>query len=405
VNRSRGVRAALVAAVVAALTVTVAGPAAAEPSPGRPDDRVAAETSLLAALRRDLHLSAAQARRLLVQQAGVDGLAETMSARLGPDYGGAWFDQRTGKLVVAATGPERAALARSARTETRVVRYSLQTLRGIMATLDAAARQDQRRMSAAISWAVDVQRNQVVVNVHKGQAGALGPLVAAYGDAVSVQESTLNPVLTTDFLDGGDPFNGCSVGFNVTKDGVGHFLTAGHCGKAGDNVQSGGVFVGSFVQSFFPFFDDALVRVDNTALWTQGGWVFAYTDDPGIVYRIAGYRDSPVGTAVCKSGRTSKVTCGTVTGKDETVNAFDGTGRFLGPVTGMTRDTACAEPGDSGGSNFSITSDGNFAEGMSSISDLTADGRCREKVGGQSTMWFFPVADSIAFYGVTLMTR
>jgi streptogrisin C len=388
--------------------MTITGPAAAAPTPDRHSDRTATNASLVAALQRDLHLTAAQVTRLLAAQAQTKGLETTMSARLGADYGGAWFDQTTGKLVVTTTRSERTGAARSASTDTRVVKHSLQALTSIKNHLDAVAKQDKQQMSAATSWAVDVVHNQVVVNVRKGQAKTVSPLVAGYGDAVRVEETALNPTVTADFLDGGDPFNGCSVGFNVARDGVGFFLTAGHCGSAGQTAQQAGVTIGPFVQSFFPDFDDALVRNDNPGFWIQGPWVFAYDGNPDDVFSLSGFRDSPVGTPVCKSGKTTGLTCGTVTVKDESVNVSDANGNPLGTVNGLTRHSACVELGDSGGSNFSSDSTGNFAEGMTSAAllsqDSTGRARCQEVSGGQNVSWFFPVADSIAFYGVTLMT-
>jgi streptogrisin C len=407
VIRLRALRPLSVAAVAIALSMIMVGPAHAAPAPDRASDPAAATTALYAALERDLHLTQAGVTQLLNAQAQAGDLERTMSAKLGADYGGAWFDRKSGKLVVAATTGERAALARNPRTQTRVVRHSLHELNGVKAALDATARRDKRAMAGVTAWSVDVEHNQVVLTVRPGQSKAVGAMVAGYGDAVRIQESALKAVVASDYLDGGDPFNGCSVGFNVVKDGVGYFLTAGHCGSAGQNTQQAGVAIGPFVESHFPDFDDALVRNDNSSYWAQGPWVYAYTDDPGVVYNISGFRDSPVGTAICKSGRTTGLTCGTITATDESVQVSDSAGNPLGTVYDLTRHTACVEPGDSGGSNISVTSSGNFAEGTTSAASVSSDGtrlRCQEVFGGTNQSWYFPVADAIPFYGVTLMT-
>lgn len=409
-TRRKSIRGALAATAIIALSMTGVGTAnAAEPAPSRGGDQAAARASLLAALQRDLDLTAGEAKQLLARQGQVAGLEQTMAAKLGQEYAGAWFDKQKGKLVVAATTPERAALARSAATETRVVKYSKQALEKIRTGLDAVAKREPRKVSAIASWAVDVQRNQVVVTARKGQSKAAATLVAGHGDAVRVEESAADPVLTADFLDGGDPFDnpavgGCSVGFNVTLNGVGHFLTAGHCGTAGNNTSQAGVFIGPFVQSFFPDFDDALVRNDNPGFWIQGPWVFPYNGNPNDFLTINGLRDSPVGTAVCKSGRTTGLTCGEVTATDVSVDYVDGAGNPIGTVTGLTQHSACVEPGDSGGANFSTAGSQNFAEGMTSGAQLVNNTDCLEKHGQENVSWFFPAADSIAFYGVTLMT-
>lgn len=264
-------------------------------------------------------------------------------------------------------------------------------------------------MSAAISWSVDPQRNQVVVTARQGQAKALAPALARHGDAVHVVESAIQPQVTEDFLDGGDPYDNdtqggrCSVGFNVTRNGVNHFLTAGHCGVAGDDTSQGGEEIGPFTDAFFPNEDDALVRNDNTSFWLQGPWVFAY-DGTGGVFNINGFRDSPDGTAVCKSGQTTGLTCGEVTGTDVSVNYVDADGNPIGTVFGLTQHDACVERGDSGGANFSFTATQNFAEGVTSGAALAENGDCLEKLGDENVSWYYPVADSIAFYGITLMT-
>ena len=63
-----------------------------------------------------------------------------------------------------------------------------------------------------------------------------------------------------------------------------------------------------------------------------------------------------------------------------------------GSVTGLIRTTACAEPGDSGGS--AIT--GNQAQGVTS----GGSGSCR--TGG--TTYFQPVNEILQRYGLTLRT-
>jgi streptogrisin C len=316
--------------------------------------------------------------------------------------------------VVAVTKAERASLAVSAGADARVVTRSLRSLQAITAELDKLTGRDGSRatgtagtrsakLAGVTTWAVDVQANQVVVKVRRGQQAAAAALLARHGSAVRVEQTDAVPRPNADFLDGGDPYNGCSVAFNVFRDGVGHFLTAGHCGSAGTIASQAGVQIGPFVESFFPEFDDALVRNDNSAFWVQGPWVFAYTGDPGVVYNISGFLDSPVGTAVCKSGRTTGVTCGWIRAKNVTVNYPQGT------VFNMTQTSACTERGDSGGAHFSTNGSGqNFAEGIHSGGALISeeDPRCLEKANPpqESVAFYQPIAPSIAFYGVDLMT-
>jgi streptogrisin C len=89
---------------------------------------------------------------------------------------------------------------------------------------------------------------------------------------------------------------------------------------------------------------------------------------------------------VCRSGRTTGWRCGTILGRNETVNYPQGA------VSGLTRSNACAEGGDSGGSWIS----GNQAQGVTS----GGSGNCSS--GG--TTWFQPVNEILGVYGLTLVT-
>jgi streptogrisin C len=93
-----------------------------------------------------------------------------------------------------------------------------------------------------------------------------------------------------------------------------------------------------------------------------------------------------IGFSVCRSGQTTGWHCGTIQAFNQTVNYA------AGPVYGMTRTNACAEPGDSGGSFIS----GNSAQGMTS----GGNGNCR--TGG--TTYFQPIGPALQAWGLTLYT-
>jgi streptogrisin C len=201
-------------------------------------------------------------------------------------------------------------------------------------------------------------------------------------------------------MDGGDEINfaNCSAGFNLRNPstGQGFLLTAGHCTASGQsNYGQGGYYFGPTLSSFFPTYDDALIRNDSGGYWIQGPWV-DYNPSNGGYINVSGYSDSPVGTLVCKAGITTKWTCGYIRVKDEAVAYAQGT------VYGMTRHSACVEPGDSGGANVAALSVWS-PEGVTSGAQLYWDGsryRCAEAVGaGESVSWYFPIADSLAYYG------
>ena len=91
---------------------------------------------------------------------------------------------------------------------------------------------------------------------------------------------------------------------------------------------------------------------------------------------------------MCKSGITTKWTCGIITAKNQTVTYSGGR-----TVYGMTRHNACVEPGDSGGANVSVLG-GYHAEGVTSgasmIEDATGKKHCRAKFGLRQHLLVLP---------------
>ncbi|MBB4910001.1 S1 family peptidase [Actinophytocola algeriensis] len=396
------VRVLVTAAAVGTLAVAVQSTAAAAPV------RPAASDEVLAAMQRDLGLTAAQAATLRGQQDRAVDLDVRLRSSLGADFGGSWFDAAAGRLTVAVTDQARVAEVTKAGAAAKVVRHSAAELDAVRAELDTLsgkasgdgrAKQGVSKLRGLASWRVDQKTNSVVVTAVKGQQASLSAL-AKFGDAVRVEQTDRAPVRTANYLDGGDAINygSCSAGFNLRNQntGQGFLLTAGHCVGAGSTVYGqDGVVLGTTVASFFPSYDDALVRNDNPSYWYQGWWVDTNPSNGGII-TVSGHSDAPVGTYLCKSGITTKWTCGYITGKDETVNYSQGA------VYGMTRHSACVEPGDSGGANVAALSHWS-PEGVTSGAQLYWDGsryRCAAAVGaGQNVSWYFPIADSLAYYG------
>jgi len=102
---------------------------------------------------------------------------------------------------------------------------------------------------------------------------------------------------------------------------------------------------------------------------------------------VLGRTVAPVGSTVCRSGSTTGYRCGTVQALNQTACYSQGC------VYQLTRTTACAEPGDSGGSFVSSTRQ---AQGMTS----GGSGNC--SFGG--TTFFQPVNEPLSVYGLTLVT-
>ena len=412
VDGRRRIRRRLLFAAIAGLLVLLPTPATAVTSgPADEADRLSARNGhdyLISVIQRDLGLSKEQVKSRLATQQVSEQRTNALRNQLGASFGGSWLDQVTGKLVVGVTTSDRAAQVRQAGATPKVVRHSLDTLTAIKGELDRLATDDKDAVAGLASWHVDQPSNSVVVSVVSGQSKAAVPRsLTRHGDAVRVELGATGPRLTAGFLDAGDAITvggvPCSSGFNLRSGSQGYLLTAGHCAVFGNSSQvvgSDGTFIGPVVGRNFPARDFAIIANDNPGYWTQGPWVNAYEADPNQIFPVTGTRASAPGGFICKSGRGSGVTCGIVGATDETVN-FQGN-----VVSGLTRTSFCAQPGDSGSPAFSpdAIQPGIGAEGLTIGSELFLDVngnlRCGEVVGIPNRAWFTPISEPLTAYGL-----
>jgi streptogrisin C len=366
----------------AGIAVAAAAPAAAAPPPA-PDPAAAqaASPAMLAAMQRDLGLTADQARTRLAKDDAASRTELQLRKTLGAAFAGAWLTDGAAQFVVAVTDARQAAKVTAAGATPKVVARSERGLDAVKARLDAAA---AKAPAASVpGWYVDVRSNTVVVLAKGGTAAAKAFVKASGADAAAVRvvASTETPRTLYD-VRGGDAYyiggGRCSVGFSVN----GGFVTAGHCGRAGQATTGyNQVSQGTFQGSSFPGNDYAWVAVN--ANWTPQPWVNNYA---GGNVTVAGSTVAAIGAAICRSGSTTGWRCGTVQAYNQTVNYAQGS------VSGLTRTNACAEPGDSGGSWLS----GQQAQGVTS----GGSGNCSS--GG--TTYFQPVNEILSAYGRTLVT-
>ncbi|WP_406370601.1 S1 family peptidase [Streptomyces sp. NBC_00647] len=307
-------------------------------------------------------------------------LASTLGKDLGTDAAGTYYDAKSRNLVVNVVDETAAKAVTAAGARARIVENSLAELTGARTTLKKDA------TIPGTSWATDPETNKVVVTadrtVSKAEWATLTEVVDGLGAKAELQRTKgeFKP-----FIAGGDAISGsggrCSLGFNVVKDGQPYFITAGHCTESISTwSDSSGNQIGTNEQSSFPDNDFGLVKY--TASVDHPSEVNLYN---GSSQPIAKAGDATVGMKVTRSGSTTQVHDGTVTGLDATVNYGNGD-----VVNGLIQTDVCAEPGDSGGSLFS----GDTAIGLTSggSGDCTA--------GGET--FFQPVTEALSTFGAQI---
>jgi streptogrisin C len=397
--------------IVSPLALIIAMAASAA---GAPRDGVS--PTLRAAMQRDLGLTSAQLSQYLKIERVAELQQKQLAAAQGRNFAGSWIERQADgsfKLVVATTriGPQQG----PAGVEFRTMRYNFADLNSSKSQLDTLVERGGKVPKGVYSWYVDQQNNSVVVGIGKGGEKAGIDFVAASGANAAhvrfvVEEEQARPLAS---LKGGlgylrNPGDGylyaCSIGFNALKGNTPVYVSAGHCGDATEKVYLEGAAgtgpqwtlgsqIGTFSASSFPApggsgpdYSYITISGSNTQVASVHGWTSS-----DVVVR--GSTEGGVGTAICRSGRTSGWKCGTVDQVNVSVNYSSGE-----TITHVNRTTACSEGGDSGGSF--ITGPGQ-AQGVLS----GGSGSCKGKLPNNRTRSYFqPVNPILAAYSLTLKT-
>lgn len=351
-----------------------------------------AETTLgpliLSALERDLGLSASQATARFDFEDEAAGTIKKLRTALGDSFAGAWVED--GKVINVAVSDEAAATkVKDAGATAKIVKTDLAKLQQAKKDIDelfkgkVEATSRSKSGSGIALYYVDVVTGKLVIQALPQAVDEAEDLAESVGLSESEFEvEKVDELFKVAELRGGGGYainfnTACSVGFNV----AGGFVSAGHCGTAGSTITYlDGTPVGTMQRSNFPGQDMSYV---STLPSVQGpGYVGAY----GVVADVAvrGSNSAPVGSGVCRSGITTGWRCGTIQGYDVTVNYAQG------QVFGLVLSSACAQPGDSGGSFIS----GNQAQGVTS----GAGGDC---AGGGNTV-YQPLPPILSNYGLSL---
>lgn len=337
------------------------------------------EDDLKAAMMRDLGLDAAQ----LEHRQGAELLAteqdQILRGVLDDVYAGSWIDQATLELVVAVTDPVAVAAVESVGARAVIHKHSLTELDRVKDALDRM--QQERSDLPYVAWFVDVQGNRLLVEALETNARSsqvLQEQLRAPAGTVEVVTVTERPqTLNTYYAGTGYRKGGgltCSAGFAVN----GGFVTAGHCGTVGQAVtNAANSTVGTFAGSTFPGSDMAWVSLNASANAQPHVTTYGGANLP-----VKGSTPAPIGGIVCRSGFATGFQCGTVQALNASVSYSQGT------VYGLTRTSACAWGGDSGGPFISASG---HAQGVTS-GGITA--YCQ--------IYFQPIAPILSAYSKTL---
>lgn len=285
--------------------------------------------------------------------------------------GGAYRDD-SGRMVVTITDRSDAAKVQQAGAVAEVVDHSKAELGR------AAEAMENDADIKGTAWSVDPADNTLNVaadsTVDAKEMAKLQRVADRFDGAVTIERT---PGEFTKLVRGGDaiyaPSWRCSAGFNARIGSTYYVITAGHCTDGYPYWSN----LGPTAASSFPGNDYGVIRND---LSSRPGVVNLYN---GSTRDITGVGNAYVGQRVLRSGSTTGLHGGYVTGLNATVNYGNGD-----VVYGMIQTNVCAEPGDSGGSLFA----GSTALGLTS----GGSGNCSS--GG--TTFFQPVSEVTNRYGL-----
>jgi streptogrisin C len=315
--------------------------------------------------------------------------ADDVESQLGSSVIGSYFDD-AGELVVAVSDLAAGAIP-------KLVQFTAAQLNSVQSELDDVATGSSA--GKVKSWYVDPVSGTVVVTA---PPNARDPLTERFlkkaranGAKVTVHDSPGQVTTTDDFgLLGGvqvDKNTGytCSLGFNArTSKGTRIFLTAGHCTSGKPSFSRNGYILGDTRTSSFPGNDFGTVSVIEG--WDQRGVIEGWGSTD---VAVQGYANATVGSTLCKSGKSTKWTCGRIVARNVTVNY--GNNKV---VKGLFQHTACVEAGDSGGANMT----GNYAQGITSGAALIS-GQCMEKYGQQNESYSQPIGEALSASSASLV--
>ncbi|GAA2239718.1 hypothetical protein GCM10010401_10290 [Rarobacter faecitabidus] len=291
----------------------------------------------LQAIMRDLKLTKKQALARIKLEKKAVKQEKKLKKKLGNKFAGLWISKNGKKIVVGVTTKKAAKVAKKAGAKPKIVRKSLKSL---AKQEKKFTRANAAKASGVSSWWIDPTTNKLVLQATSKKAAnrALKTAGIATKDA-TVEINSSSYTAYRDYW-GGDPLMGCTIAFAVE----GGLLTAGHCIPAGSSnhgldTKMNNTRIGTVqAYQYGGGIDAAYAR--NEGGWVGKGRVTHWNGGGGV--DIKGSNEAPVGSHVCKSGMTTKWTCGYVTARN--ANTY-----VSGQLVVTVNTNVCSAPGDSGG--------------------------------------------------------
>lgn len=360
-------------AMAVALVLLPTGDAKAAPNDPAPSKEI------VAAMVEQFGLTPSEARERIRAEGKASDIRDAARQAAGEAFAGAFFDPATLRLLVRVTDPAVFDAVRATGAEPQLTSTSYADLEQDLHVLDSRT---GTKPPEVAGWHIDELANTVVVSVVGGPTQGVKTFVAGLAH-VRVDYNQPPVVTTADLIGGMAIFGGsarCSLGFNARNSaGTVYVLTAGHCTNLGGTWTGSAGTIGPVAGTSFPTNDYGRIQRTNSA------WVATSKIQGGS--SVLGKTVAAVGTTVCRSGSTTGFRCGTIQAMNQTVCYSQGC------VYQVTRTTACAQPGDSGGPYVSSSRQ---AQGVLS----GGSGNCT--TGG--TTFFQPVNEILSVYGLTLVT-
>lgn len=296
-------------------------------------------------------------------------------------------------LLAAGAALAFAAPANAAPQVDAAPTFSASALDGVKASFDKNFKTAGVPDSVA-GWYVDQATNRVVIEIVGNDAAGIAFAQKHASAEVQIVTGAAQPTQMWNII-GGQAItrsgSRCSAGFNARNSaGTRYVLTAGHCTELGGTWSGTGGTIGPVSGTSFPTNDYGRITVSSSAA-ASTPLVDRYTSGSDVT--VTGAGNAGVNTNVCRSGSTTGWRCGRVTATNQTVNYGGGD-----IVSGLTRTTACAQPGDSGGPYVSNPGTGTRVTAYGLLSG--GSGNCT--TGG--TTFYQPINEVLSAYGLSLYT-